>query len=290
MRRLSLNKNQVIRFIILFSDNLNSYLSEIKLDTSKSLFELFGFTKSDDVLSIDARDDSLDQLVNLFVDLWNGKSQNNPFKQIQSSPNSQFPVRSFQNYFLRLMKNQLLPMVSQLTENVKQKINELKIFQNQSSSEQPSIFDNVSKEFLEAKLKQLNTSKKFLEAISKQVNARVEICSLFETISLINQSKNDFLQTLDTVQGYNLVKVAEMFSTVMNESDKVITEEFSFYDEIKLNPLQNNHLNELIKIIDESVHEQKKLLEEAMEVLKQSQFKNTNAPVPSLVESQECPR
>ena len=110
MRRLSLNKNEVIRFIILFSDNLNSYLSEIKLDTSKSLFELFGFTKSDDVLSIDARDDSLDQLVNLFVDLWNGKSQNNPFKQNQSSPNSQFPVRSFQNYFLRLMKNQLLPI------------------------------------------------------------------------------------------------------------------------------------------------------------------------------------
>lgn len=71
---------------------------------------------------------------------------------------------------------------------------------------------------------------------------------------------------------------------------KVIAEEYSFYDEIKLKPLQDNHLNELIKIIDESVHEQKKLLEKAMEVLKQSQFKNINAPVPSLVECQECPR
>jgi hypothetical protein len=76
----------------------------------------------------------------------------------------------------------------------------------------------------------------------------------------------------------------------MNESKKVIAEEYSFYDEIKLKPLQDNHLNELIKIIDESVHEQKKLLEKAMEVLKQSQFKNINAPVPSLVECQECPR
>lgn len=99
MRRLSLNKNQVIRFIILFSDNLNSYLSEIKLDTSKSLFELFGFTKSDDVLSIDARDDSLDQLVNLFVDLWNGKSQNNPFKQINLRQTASFQFDLFKIIF-----------------------------------------------------------------------------------------------------------------------------------------------------------------------------------------------